>query len=273
MAADVTSLVHALGGYGEEDPGGGGKPPATLVTRDLLGGGSKAGGQQELDLDLHVPSGFEKRLDMTVSSLSLREFFAFFKVILVLELLLLFVDLAFMDDDNNSIGFFVFGAVQSGKIYIEPRAAAESNPSPPQTNLCDLNLPPRATTTISDDTLDLKLVSSSSSAPVCAAAFQSVCTLEKVKSALERAERESSSSSGKKRLASSAEASPATSAEAEVAAAPVRMYAAACPGCLLYVLVSSENPNCPRCDAVVPSPVSSSSPAKRPKLDLNVAVW
>lgn len=120
MAADVTSLVHALGGYGEEDPGGGGKPPATLVTRDLLGGGSKAGGQQELDLDLHVPSGFEKRLDMTVSSLSLREFFAFFKVILVLELLLLFVDLAFLDDDNNSIGFFVLGRCSRERYTSSP---------------------------------------------------------------------------------------------------------------------------------------------------------
>lgn len=161
--------------------------------------------------------------------------------------------------------------VQSGKTYLEPRAAAESNQSRPQSNICDLNLPPHAITTISDETLDLKLVSSSTSAQSGSAVFQSVCTLEKVKSALERAERESSS--GKKRPASSAEASPSTSAEAEVAAAPARMYAAACPGCLLYVLISSGNPKCPRCDAVVPSPVPSSSQAKRPKLDLNVAVW
>lgn len=78
MAADVTTLVHVIGGCGKEDEAGGGeKPRGKLVTRDLLGGGSKARGQQELDIDLLDPSGFEKRLDMTVSSLSFRDFLLF----------------------------------------------------------------------------------------------------------------------------------------------------------------------------------------------------
>lgn len=78
MAADVTSLVHVIGGCGKADEAGGGeKPPGKLVTMDLLGGVSKARGQQELDIDLLDPSGLEKRLDVTVSSLSFLDFLLF----------------------------------------------------------------------------------------------------------------------------------------------------------------------------------------------------
>ncbi|GKC75979.1 hypothetical protein Tco_1126753, partial [Tanacetum coccineum] len=44
------------------------KSTTGLITRDLLGGGGGFGGgddsAKELDLDLHVPSGYEKRLDL-----------------------------------------------------------------------------------------------------------------------------------------------------------------------------------------------------------------
>ena len=48
-----------------------------LITRDLLGGGGFCGGDdsaKELDLDLHVPSGYEKRLDLKVYIYMLRLF-------------------------------------------------------------------------------------------------------------------------------------------------------------------------------------------------------
>lgn len=52
-----------------------------LITRDLLGGGGSGGfcggddSAKELDLDLHVPSGYEKRLDLKVYILYLLSFF------------------------------------------------------------------------------------------------------------------------------------------------------------------------------------------------------
>jgi hypothetical protein len=76
MAAEVSSLVRLLSGYTDDrnvvsEPGG--AKSTTLITRDLLGGGGGGGGDsvesesQELDLDLQVPSGWEKRLDLKVN--------------------------------------------------------------------------------------------------------------------------------------------------------------------------------------------------------------
>lgn len=94
--------------------------------------------------------------------------------------------------------------------------------------------------------LDLKLQSSSSSSNHN---YQSVCTLDKVKSALQRAERETT----KKRQ------SPSSSSA---------MFAAACPGCLLYVITLKTNPKCPRCNSTVPSPLL----VKKARIDLNASV-
>jgi hypothetical protein len=75
MAAEVSSLVRLLSGYTDDrnvvsEPGG--AKSTTLITRDLLGGGGGGGDSvesesQELDLDLQVPSGWEKRLDLKVN--------------------------------------------------------------------------------------------------------------------------------------------------------------------------------------------------------------
>jgi len=71
MAAEVSSLVRLLSGYTDDrnvvsEPGG--AKSTTLITRDLLGGGDSAESEsQELDLDLQVPSGWEKRLDLKVN--------------------------------------------------------------------------------------------------------------------------------------------------------------------------------------------------------------
>ncbi|KAM0937324.1 hypothetical protein DsansV1_C25g0187221 [Dioscorea sansibarensis] len=147
--------------------------------------------------------------------------------------------------------------------------------------LHDLNLPPPSpaigTQAITEDSaaLDLRLVSPSSAAPE----YQSVCTLEKVKSALERAEREAR---GRRRMSegspSPSPSSSTTSSSAKRRAAEEEevldgwdssvktgMMAAGCPGCLLYVLISRRNPRCPRCDSHVPI----TAMPKKPKIDLN----
>lgn len=79
MAADVSSLVRVLSNYSKDEQHGasaiGGdsteKKSTALITRDLLGGtGSPAKlviDAQELDLDLQVPCGWEKRLDLKVN--------------------------------------------------------------------------------------------------------------------------------------------------------------------------------------------------------------
>ena len=70
MAADIGHLFRVMNGYKDD----GISKSTALVTRDLLGGGSNSASfdSQELELDLQVPSGFEKRLDLKVP------FFPFF---------------------------------------------------------------------------------------------------------------------------------------------------------------------------------------------------
>lgn len=125
--------------------------------------------------------------------------------------------------------------------------------------------------------LDLNLFSST---------YTSVCTLEKVKSALNRAERASPTTS----MASSASRkrplkSPSTSLQTakgeggeddrELSTWPTQLeegllVAAACPCCLLYVLISKNDPKCPKCCSVLDLPHVMIS--KKPKIDLNISM-
>nr|XP_043621780.1 uncharacterized protein LOC122593434 [Erigeron canadensis] len=217
-----------------------------LITRDLLGGGGGGGGcdvdsGKELDLDLHVPSGYEKRLDL-----------------------------------------------KSGKVYLQrcksPNTSSTSSDHKQQdsndqtmSKLQDLNFPPslKKPLNLFDDTsLDLNLVNLSSPSPP---AYRSVCTLDKVKFALERAERETI----KKRSVSVSKScsSPASNSSSSFKETMViedddqdekssQAYAAGCPSCLLYVLISRSNPRCPRCNMNVPSPTAM----KKPRIDLNISI-
>ncbi|CAN1157888.1 hypothetical protein LINPERPRIM_LOCUS11553 [Linum perenne] len=256
MAAEVSSLITGLNGYKVDDrkpESGSAAAAAALITRDLLGGGSTGIGDgsennpfQELDLDVQVPTGWEKRLDL-----------------------------------------------KSGKVYLH-----KSSPSPSSSsdhhhhfhyhhhhlfnnqmfpNLQDLNSPPppsKITLNLFDESsLELKLTSTTATTSGSPSPHynQSVCTLDKVKSALERAEKEAPA---RKRhlMAMSRLSSPSysTSSDQEeksgagVAASPV---AAGCPGCLSYVLVMKNNPKCPRCNSVVPMPAM-----KKPRIDLNMSI-
>lgn len=84
MAAEVSSLVRVLNGYNKEDQhrtvgnDSSGEKSMAPITRDLLGGSSSSTSSssklvesQELDLDLQVPNGWEKRLDLKVRLFSL----------------------------------------------------------------------------------------------------------------------------------------------------------------------------------------------------------
>ncbi|KAF5815167.1 hypothetical protein HanRHA438_Chr03g0131871 [Helianthus annuus] len=136
------------------------------------------------------------------------------------------------------------------KDYLQRCPSTNTNRAIDQTvsNLQDLNQPPL--NLLDDTNLDLKLVSLSASSPPY--------TLGEVKFALERAEKEHT----KKRSISMSKSFIDTHVDDET-------YAAGCPSCLLYVLISSRNPKCPRCNMTVPFPFTNS---KKPRIDLNITI-
>lgn len=156
--------------------------------------------------------------------------------------------------------------------------SASSSERKHQTNktvpkLQDLNFPlaSKQPLNLFDDTsLDLKLVQSSS--PPTSSNYQSVCTLDKVKSALERAEKETIR---KRSISMSQSSSPSNSSSSvkdpdqmDFEEKSSASFAAGCPSCLLYVLISKSNPKCPRCNMIVPLPM----PLKKPRIDLNISI-
>lgn len=104
-----------------------------------------------------------------------------------------------------------------------------------------------------------------------------MCTLDKVKSALERAEKEPvkrrSTSMWKSSLSSSPSYSSSSSSIKETQEEENNdkfvssTFAAGCPGCLSYVLIMKNNPKCPRCNSVIPLPMM-----KKPRIDLNMTI-
>lgn len=167
--------------------------------------------------------------------------------------------------------------------YSDHNKHHQTNPTVPK--LQDLNFPASQSSkmplNLFDDTsLELKLVSHSSSSPSTSPNYQSVCTLDKVKSALERAEREpaakrrspstttlwksSSSPSYSSSSSSMKEVQEEEYHDEKVFSSP---FAAGCPGCLSYVLIMKNNPKCPRCNSVIPLPLM-----KKPRIDLNMTI-
>ncbi|GKV29313.1 hypothetical protein SLEP1_g38250 [Rubroshorea leprosula] len=135
----------------------------------------------------------------------------------------------------------------------------------------DLNFPPSPRKPLhnlfDESSLELKLDSSASSA----INYQSVCTLDKVKSALERAEKEpvvrkrstTSLWRSSPSYSTSSSSIPDDANEAKFSS-PV---AVGCPGCLSYVLIMKNDPKCPRCSSVVLVPAM-----KKPRIDLNMSI-
>ncbi|KAK4344465.1 hypothetical protein RND71_034641 [Anisodus tanguticus] len=235
MAAEVSTLVRIMNGSGRSDmnESSSSSKSTDLITRDLLGGCCTLD-SKELDLDLQVPSGWEKRLDL-----------------------------------------------KSGKVYLQ-----RSNSSNDQTvgKFQDFNSPPASKLPLSvfeDTKLELKPILSSPSLPSSSSSsgnYHSVCTLEKVKSALERAEKQSTrkrssiSSSSPMSMASSPTSNSSTSSIKDIIHINHDDNSSAnacCPSCLLYVLTSRTNPRCPRCNTIVSSPVVG---MKKPRIDLNISM-
>ncbi|KAL5214863.1 hypothetical protein ABZP36_004015 [Zizania latifolia] len=235
MAADVSSVARLLRGEADGKRGAAAAAAPEVVTMDLLGrcgvgggggGGSRGGEDEVVDLEVKVPAGWERRLDL-----------------------------------------------MSGKTFLTPRLQGT------QAAHQDLNFPPPAAAAAA-----IRATSTSAA----------VCTLDMVRSALERA------TAG--RAAAAAAASPATSSSSlastssssssvgkrhrsppasTASPASPSMRAAACPSCLTYVLIAEADPRCPRCSGNVPplarKPLDAAAAAggdgsgKKPKIDLNSA--
>lgn len=173
---------------------------------------------------------------------------------------------------------------QSGKVYLQRCNSSNSSSSTTEnksqtstksiTKFQDLNFPPSSKKTLNlfdEDVLDLKLVSLSSSSP-SSSPYQSVCTLDKVKSALERAEKETvrkRSISMTSKSSSLSSSSNKDGGDVEQDERSTASFAAGCPNCLMYVLISRGRPRCPRCNSNVPLP----APVKKPRIDLNISIW
>ncbi|XP_064966640.1 protein CURLY FLAG LEAF 1-like [Musa acuminata AAA Group] len=211
MVVDVSSEARMLRGYEEGDR------RRELVTRDLLGGNGAVLGSTVVDLELKVPAGWERRLDLS-----------------------------------------------SGRTYLLKR---NPDPAPRRYHELNLKLPPPSSAA--------HFLEMEAAAPP--SRNQSVCTLEQVKYALERAGCEERSPAARRPRGSPAPHSSSITTSSsnkrmmmaereEGASPPGTMAVAGCPECLLYVLVSVVAPRCPRCAAHVPV---HSEPKKRPKFDLN----
>ncbi|OIW05332.1 hypothetical protein TanjilG_28797 [Lupinus angustifolius] len=248
MATEVSSLIRVLGGGGgyKEEKNQHHHHHHRMVANESdddkptapitmdLLGGSSIV-SPELDLDSQVPNGWEKRLDL-----------------------------------------------QTGKVHIQKCKTLDSPPmfenklnmNQKVPKLETLNFPSSPFKTplnLFDETsLGLNLFSPS----LPSNNYQSVCTLDKVKSALERAEKEprrkrvsffkSSLSTTPSYSSSSSSLKETQEEECDMSSSPM---AVGCPGCLSYVLIMKNNPKCPRCSNVVPL-----QSMKKPRIDLNISI-
>ncbi|CAN4102499.1 unnamed protein product [Withania somnifera] len=217
MAAEVSSLVRIMNNSSSCSANN--NKSTSLITRDLLGD-CRSLDSKELDLDLQVPCGWEKRLDL-----------------------------------------------KSGKVYLQRCHSSSPTLEHKYQTLQDLNFPPASKQHFDEPNLDLKLLPSSPSS----SSYHSVCTLEKVKSALERAEKETTR---KRSISVSMSSSPTSNTSSSIKDTEIDQdnlspsLAAGCPTCLLYVLISKNHPKCPRCHTIVPLPLTM----KKPRIDLNISV-
>jgi hypothetical protein len=122
-----------------------------------------------------------------------------------------------------------------------------------------------------------------SAAAAATTTYHSVCTIEKVKTALERFERGKQGQHHHQQVSGSPSSSSVTTSSVKrgaveqgdgcdspsAAGGGGGMVAAACPRCFLYVLISRSDPRCPRCESHVPPPPAP-TPKKKPRIDLNV---
>ncbi|XP_042436032.1 uncharacterized protein LOC122021916 [Zingiber officinale] len=172
-----------------------------------------------------------------------------------------------------------------GEMRLAPSSAKlchqqTKKPSPASPHLHDLSLSP--------PWLSAASVGRKHPPAATSVAYNSVCTLEKVKSALERESRLAAdarvpvahlgSASSPSSSRSSLSSAPTTTITTNSSSAKRRpnepdelngepaMAVVACPECLLYVLVCKVEPRCPRCAAHVPVNDANKKPRR---IDLN----
>ena len=179
--------------------------------------------------------------------------------------------------------------------HVQPGRVAQQKHACPATPM-DLNLFP-----IAAATKPCAVTTAPSPEPAPASAggagatttYRSVCTIEKVKTALERFERGRQHQPShphhnhpQQQQHSGAGASPSSSTvttssvkrrgggveqgdDCDSPSGGGGMVAAACPRCFLYVLISRSDPRCPRCESHVSAPPAPAV-SKKPRIDLNV---
>lgn len=159
--------------------------------------------------------------------------------------------------------------------------------SPPPSTRGDLNLFP-----VSGAAMAPAATMAQAADSATTTTYHSVCTIEKVKTALERFERgKQGQHHHQQHSGAGAGASPSSSSvttssvkrrgdagaveqgdgcdSPSASAGGGGMVAAACPRCFLYVLIARSDPRCPRCESHVPPPPAP-APKKKPRIDLNV---
>ncbi|KAL5216385.1 hypothetical protein ABZP36_007786 [Zizania latifolia] len=230
MAADVSSVARLLRGEAGKRGAAASAAAPEVVTMDLLGGcggdagsGSRGGEDEVVDLEVKVPAGWERRLDLT-----------------------------------------------SGKTFLTPRLQGV------QLGHQDLNLSPPA-------------AAAAAAIATATSTSAAVCTLDMVRSALERATAGRAAAAASPATSSSSSASTSSSSSSvgkrhrspptsTATPASPSMRAAACPSCLTYVLIAEADPRCPRCSGNVPplagkprDAAAGDGSGKKPKIDLNAA--
>ncbi|KAE8704273.1 RNase H family protein [Hibiscus syriacus] len=242
MAADVSYLHRVLSWYKDD-----------RMTRNASGGCSalinmKNDILEELNLDVQVPNGWEKRLDLKSSKVYLQS----------------------CNSSNSSQS-------SDGTKH-------QINQTMPK--LQDLNFPPSKTfiNLFNDTNLELKLVSSSSTTYQSVCTLDKVSssrsshrpshgTVEMVEkhSIKRRSPSSSSSSLWKSSLLSPSYSSPPIKGSRDTGGDQERLFAspvaADCPGCLSYVMIMKLNPRCPTCNTLVQLPAS-----KKPCIYLNISI-
>ncbi|KAG6491513.1 hypothetical protein ZIOFF_046445 [Zingiber officinale] len=267
MVAEVSSFSRMVDTYKDEGEG-----KTELVTLDLLGScgdndAATAVAAAEVNLELQIRASGDICLATSVRLVV--------HTLIDLALFPLCSPFAEIRSPGLLVGFRRIGSF--GFSAMLPHQQTKLSPASP--HLHDLSLAPSWLSASSPSRKPHPIAT--------AAAYHSVCTLEKVKSALERESRLAAdgrapvplpdSASPPSPSQSSSSSAPATTITTSSSSAKRRpnepdetdgepaMAAAACPECLLYVLICKVEPRCPRCAAHVP--VNGTN--KKPRIDLN----
>ncbi|KAK7405381.1 hypothetical protein VNO78_06638 [Psophocarpus tetragonolobus] len=243
-----------------------------IVTSDLLGGSSSNIKTHELDLDLHVPFGWEKCLDLKSGKMYIQRNDSLSSPSVVEHKF----QTSKQDEKLEDLNFSPSSSKVSFNPFNQTSMVSSSLPSSNYRSVCTLDkvnlaLRREEKETIRKIELPLKSSPVSYSFSLPSSNYQSMCTLDKVSLALERADKEVVR---KKELplkslsvsySSSIRDSTKEEENEEKFSSPI---AAGCSSCLSYVVVMKHNPKCPKCKSDVSFPLAK----KHKNIDLNMSI-